>query len=251
MDFFRIFFRREPRAFRRSSFDFPAGGESMFPSVNSVVPVFCDCSDEHLVVRAKTDSKGPAMAELVTRHSERVRRQIAGLCHANRLRPSEMDDAFQEGMLGFLKAIRIFDPGRWTVTGPARFASFQYPVVLGAVQNFLKRRRRRENHLDRSQNALQVLQETCESAAGRLVRRRRAAPDPLALLLHHESTSRLFQAMNRLCAEERVLLQGFLDGKTQRQLARELGVVEATVRRRLARLLDKLQSWVGEGLQSA
>ena len=71
------------------------------------------------------DSRG----KLAAQHLSLVRR----LCGRYRHSGVAMEDLFQVGSVGLLKAIDKFDSGRGT-----RFVTFAVPVILGEIRNYFR-----------------------------------------------------------------------------------------------------------------
>jgi len=87
--------------------------------------------ETRLVIAARDDDDAEALRALVVGHHDLVRRIAAR--HASGV--DQADDLVQEGMVGLLKAIRRFDPGRGVP-----FPAYASAVVQGEIRHHLRDR---------------------------------------------------------------------------------------------------------------
>lgn len=84
------------------------------------------CSDEELVARCQGGRlSAPYVSELIYRYFSFIKSKAAHMCSS----PSSCDDLVQEGLLGFMSAIRRFDCAKG-----AKFSSFAYSCVTNRMK---------------------------------------------------------------------------------------------------------------------
>ena len=171
-------------------------------------------------------------------------------------RGENLDDLFQVGCIGLIKAIDHFDPAQ-----PVRFSTYGVPMIIGEIRRFL-----------RDNNALRVSRETLEKQLGREPTMDEIAQS--AGLTRREVTAALESVVEPISLEEPVYTDGgdamyvidqvrdpdgedswisglqfrqtvagltprekrimelrYLQGKTQMEVAREIGISQAQVSR--------------------
>jgi RNA polymerase sigma-B factor len=144
------------------------------------------------------------------------------------------DDLAQVAAVGLVKAARRFDPARG-----APFAAFAVPTILGELRHHLR---------DRGWPVRMPRTEPGERA--RLWPRAVPLPDEAQLAAPDElegTEDRLFveSLLARLRRKERLIVRRyFLQGCTQVEVARELGVSQMHVSRMLRRALESLRTGI-------
>ena len=173
--------------------------------------------------------------KIVLRHLGLVKR----LAREAAARTSEpVEDLEQEGCLGLIKAVERFRPERGV-----RFSSYAFPVITGALKNYLRRRR-----------PLVPLEELSESDLPGASGRSREQPTDPALLEHllqapkedftltvvdRLATERLLQRLPPL--EQEVIRHFFYVDLTQREVARVVARSSSRVSRILRQALSALK----------
>ena len=204
-------------------------------------------------------------------------RAIARRYYASGVDP---DDLYQLACLGFLKAVRGYDPAFGT-----QFSTYAVPKIAGEIRRFLRddgavkvsrgmkeraaliraAQTRLQTALGREPTLSELAEETCltaEDAAAAL-----SAMEPVASLnaptedgltlenvlgdggIEERVVEKLVlrQAMERLPENEReVLLLRYYKGLTQSAVARVLGVSQVQVSRLERRALGRLRAWMGQ-----
>ena len=189
-------------------------------------------------------------------------------------RGTELEDLVQVGAIGLIKAIDRFDPGRG-----ASFASFATPTIEGEIRHYLRDRtsplriprdlqhlsgelRRHRGRLEAAWGRTPTVGELAVAVAAdeRDVERALAAEqarEPLPIQAGETgsdsegvaepftaSEDRLLLAERMRTLDERqrrIIYLRFHADKTERQIARELGISQAHVSRLLAAALEKLR----------
>ncbi len=196
-------------------------------------------------------------------------------------RGEPMDDLFQVGVIGLLKAIDNFD-----ITQPVKFSTYGVPMIIGEIRRYLRdgskvkiSRSTRDNAyraLTAKEKLLGQLQRepTVEEIAKEVGLPREevifaldAISDPVSLyepvfqeggdsicvmdqVRDERSTDdswldqiSMKQAMEELSPrEKRILALRFYDGKTQVEVSKEVGISQAQVSRLEKGVLDKIKS---------
>ena len=84
------------------------------------------CSDEELARRCRGGkSSVPAVSELIYRYFGFIKSKAASMCGS----PSACDDFVQEGLLGFLSAVRNYSPEKGS-----SFSAFAYSCVVNRMK---------------------------------------------------------------------------------------------------------------------
>ncbi len=198
---------------------------------------------------------------------------------ANRGEP--MDDLFQVGCVGLIKAIDNFD-----ITQKVRFSTYAVPMIIGEIRRYLRDNsavRVSRSMRDNAYRALTVREKlmardqrepTVEEIAREMGVRREevvfaldAIAEPVSLYepVYQDGGDALCvmdqvrdvgntddswleqismkQAMSELSdREKRILALRFYDGKTQMEVAREVGISQAQVSRLEKGVLEKIKS---------
>lgn len=196
-------------------------------------------------------------------------------------RGEPMDDLFQVGCVGLIKAIDNFD-----ITQKVRFSTYAVPMIIGEIRRYLRDNssvRVSRSMRDNAYRALTVREKlmgqnqrepTIEEIAREMQVRREevvfaldAIAEPVSLYepvfqdggdavcvmdqvrdVNNTDDSWLDQismkqAMSELSdREKRILALRFYDGKTQMEVAREIGISQAQVSRLEKGVLDKIKN---------
>lgn len=196
-------------------------------------------------------------------------------------RGEPMDDLFQVGCVGLIKAIDNFD-----ITQKVRFSTYAVPMIIGEIRRYLRDNssvRVSRSMRDNAYRALTVREKlmgqnqrepTIEEIACEMQVRREevvfaldAIAEPVSLYepvfqdggdavcvmdqvrdVNNTDDSWLDQismkqAMSELSdREKRILALRFYDGKTQMEVAREIGISQAQVSRLEKGVLDKIKN---------
>lgn len=175
--------------------------------------------DEMLVQQAKSDSDLPLYL-LITRYTPLV------VQRAKRLRGMgpEQEDLMQEGMLGFLAAIRSFRPD-----SGSSFKTYAATCVTNRMLSAVRAYHRNKNH---SINYHGPLEEAEEQIAGE---------DPQELFIRlEEEQHRKRQIESLLSAFEQEVLARYLAGSSYQETAVALGCSPKAVDNALQRVRKKL-----------
>lgn len=199
-------------------------------------------------------------------------------------RGENLDDLFQVGCIGLIKAVDHFDP-----TLNVRFSTYGVPMIVGEIRRFLRDNnavRVSRSIRDLAYHALQTreaLQKElgCEPRVSQIAERLGAAPESVAMALESviEPTSLYepayadgddtVEVMDQIRAaggeeswisdimfkdtvraltdrEKRIMSLRYLSGKTQMEVAREIGISQAQVSRleknALCRIKEQISS---------
>lgn len=197
---------------------------------------------------------------------------------ANRGEP--MDDLFQVGVIGLLKAVENFD-----ITQPVRFSTYGVPMIIGEIRRFLRDGSRVKISRSMRDNAYRALtareelinglqrEPTVEEIAEKIELPREtvvfameAISDPVSLYdpVFQDSGDAICvmdqvrdigntddswieqlsmkQVMESLSGrEKRILALRFYDGKTQMEVAAEIGISQAQVSRLEKGVMQKIK----------
>jgi RNA polymerase sigma factor (sigma-70 family) len=179
----------------------------------------------------------PAATLLWQRHNDWIDGLLARLARQHRLSVADLEDAGQDAVFGFLRAVDRFDTVQATRTDLCSFRTFLYRVLTNQVTDALRRRRR-------ERSLRQPAPPTRPTGVERLL-----ADDgnPADAAEEHELQTRLWQIREHLGSDEAELLDGLMSGQPLRAIAVSLGVsYDATKRRwrKLRRHLSvRLRDW--------
>lgn len=224
-------------------------------------------SDAELIRSAQTGDK-EAAETMAIRHEPLVRyvaRRFSG-------RGREIEDLYQLGRLGLLKAIRNFDAGFGV-----QFSTYAVPLIMGEIRRFL--RDDGQVHVSRSirENAVKVARLTEEAGAGltvaEIAERLSLTPEETVLAMEAGKSVRslsepigedgglllqdtigedrteemlgrmaLMEMLNRLPQTERELIERryFLE-QTQTSIAAEWGMTQVQISRMESRIIKRLR----------
>ncbi|MGB9867262.1 MAG: RNA polymerase sporulation sigma factor SigG [Bacillota bacterium] len=198
-------------------------------------------------------------------------------------RGEDVDDLFQIGCIGLMKAIDNFD-----LSQNVRFSTYAVPMIIGEIRRYL----RDNNHIrvsrslrDIAYKALQVRDSLVgkysrEPSIGEIAKELNVAQeevvfaldaiqDPISLFepVYHDSGDPIYvmdqisdeknedttwldgisirEAMEKLPARERLILRKrFYEGKTQMEVAEEIGISQAQVSRLEKAALNHIRKYV-------
>lgn len=172
----------------------------------------------------------PRLSELVEEHRSAVHTYVS-MRLDRRLRQKEaVSDIVQSALREVLA-----NPGQFEYQGPEAFRAFLYRAVEHKIAN--KRRYwEREKRAARDDEALD------SSAADP------TSPTPSEVVAQRETLERLDRALGNLDEDDRKLLvMKRFAGLPTESIARETGLSEATVRRRVGQVMAKLSQELGPG----
>ena len=197
---------------------------------------------------------------------------------ANRGEP--MDDLFQVGVIGLLKAVENFD-----ITQPVRFSTYGVPMIIGEIRRFLRDGSRvkisrsmrdsayraltaREELINKLQRepTVEEIAEKIELPRETVVFAMEAISDPVSLYdpvfqdggdaicvmdqvrdigntddswIEQLSMKQVMESLSG--REKRILALRFYDGKTQMEVAAEIGISQAQVSRLEKGVMQKIK----------
>lgn len=188
-------------------------------------------NDMELVLQAKTDPT--ALARLVEGSQDFVWSILYRHFGAPRVLAvnlgCEIDDLFQAGMEGFLRAVRGFDPAK------GKFTSYAWSSVLASVRHLVRTLRR----LNGGESAVMFSLEN-------EIAEHRPLMDVIPALVRDPEEEALFRAaladaLASLPERNRVAVALCLTGLSQTEAAAVAGVSQALVSRNLQRLRSRLK----------
>ena len=191
-----------------------------------------------------------------------------------------MDDLFQVGVIGLLKAVENFD-----ITQPVRFSTYGVPMIIGEIRRFLRDGSRVKISRSMRDNAYRALtareelinklqrEPTVEEIAEKIELPREtvvfameAISDPVSLYdpvfqdsgdaicvmdqvrdivntddswIEQLSMKQVMESLSE--REKRILALRFYDGKTQMEVAAEIGISQAQVSRLEKGVMQKIK----------
>ena len=133
-------------------------------------------------------------------------------------RGENLDDLFQVGCIGLIKAIDNFDPGL-----KVRFSTYGVPMILGEIRRFLRDNtpiRVSRSVRDLAYHAMQA-REALQKETGREPR----VSEIAARIMFKDTVQALTPR------ERRIIALRYLSGQTQMQVAQAIGISQAQVSR--------------------
>lgn len=226
--------------------------------------------------------EGEAPTETENRLIQQHSRLVTTLAGRFLASGQEFDDLYQVGMMGLLRAVRNFDPGRGVC-----FSTYAVPVILGEIRRFLRddgsvkvsrtvkenyvRIRRAETELSNRTGASPTLSELCAETGLRreeVLQALEGAARPVSLespvgddgslslgdtVPEKESIDKidllaLKEGISRLPAQERqIITLRYFYSRTQQQTAEALGMTQVQVSRKEKKILQALRTSFEEG----
>lgn len=181
-----------------------------------------DRADEALVAQAQ-EGDLESLTQLVKRYMPFVRRRVA----AFNPQEADRDDLIQEGLLGFLAAVKAYDPRRG-----ASFKTFCFSCVQNKILAELEMRASQKQRPLRDWLPLEDLPEAASDPNS----------DPFSIVEAQEGRESLLeQASARLSPLEWNTLTLFLDGLSYQEIGRRLELSSKAVDNALQRVRRKLQ----------
>lgn len=195
-----------------------------------------DQTEEELLERARAGER-EAGDLLVRRYFRLVKRCARPYFLAG----ADNDDLIQEGMLGLLKAVREFDPGKGVPF--AQFARVCVSrTIISAVRSSLASRHSVLNDAIPLEKPLfEDIAQTSGGEAG-------IAADPEALVIGMEAREELLVQLDRLLSDfEGKVLSLFLDGYSYEEMAAKLGRPVKSVDNAVQRIRRKSAQLLNQG----
>ena len=242
------------------------------------LPVLKNAETMELICRAQAGDK-QAKDEVIMGNLRLVLSVVQRF--SNRGEP--MDDLFQVGVIGLLKAVENFD-----ITQPVRFSTYGVPMIIGEIRRFLRDGSRVKISRSMRDNAYRALtareelmnklqrEPTVEEIAMQIDLPREvvvfaleAISDPVSLYdpvfqdgsdaicvmdqvrdmgntddnwIEQLSMKQVMESLSD--REKRILALRFYDGKTQMEVAAEIGISQAQVSRLEKGALERLKKYI-------
>ena len=191
-------------------------------------------SDEELVALAKEQDPA-AMDELYFRYKNIVR----GRARPYFLMGADREDLIQEGMIGFFKAVRDYDSEK-----NSSFRPFAEMCIVRQIFTAI-RNATRDKHIPLNKYE-SLYKPAYEDESDKLlidVLNAGAALDPEELYIRQEYSKDVERALSeRLTEFERSVLDGYLEGMSYSEIAKELGRGTKAVDNALQRIRKKLEA---------
>ena len=205
------------------------------------LPILSEQEKRDLLTRARAGDKAARQSMI-----EGNLRLVLSVVQRFSQRGENMDDLFQVGCIGLIKAIDNFDPAQ-----QVRFSTYGVPMIIGEIRRFLRDNnalRVSRSLRDTAYRAMQSREElekqlgrepTVEEIAQKtgLPRREVSAAlesvvEPLSLEDSWISGLQFRQTVAGLTPrEKRIMELRYLKGKTQMEVAQEIGISQAQVSR--------------------
>ena len=244
------------------------------------LPVLTEAEKRQLLTLAHAGDKA-ARARMV----EGNLRLVLSVVQRFAQRGENLDDLFQVGCIGLIKAIDNFDPAQ-----PVRFSTYGVPMIIGEIRRFL-----RDNNALRVSRSLRDTAYKALQARDRLVAEMNREPsvgeiakaldvpeedvvlaleaiqDPVSLFepIYNDGGDAIYiidqvkdprhtdsqwlenlavsEALRRLTErEQRILRMRFFEGRTQMEVAGEIGISQAQVSRLEKNALQHMRKYVAE-----
>jgi RNA polymerase sigma factor (sigma-70 family) len=150
-----------------------------------------------------------------------------------------------------LESIQHFRGGRAIDQAVCEFRSYAGCVVSRRLKNTQRGESRHDRHVERSARARRILEGTTADGVDCSGRR---SPAGLGIADPAESTSELEQQMQldralaRFDAEDRLIIEGWTQNLSAKEIGEHLGMCAKTVRSRFQELIDRLAQHLNEPL---
>ena len=192
------------------------------------LPVLSEAEKRQLLTRARAGDAAARQAMI-----EGNLRLVLSVVQRFAQRGENLDDLFQVGCIGLIKAIDNFDPAQ-----PVRFSTYGVPMIIGEIRRFLRDNntlRVSRSLRDAAYKAMQA-RETLEKQLGREPTvdevARQAGLSRREVNAALESVVEFRQTVAGLTPrEKRIMELRYLKGETQMEVAREIGISQAQVSR--------------------
>ncbi len=184
--------------------------------------VFASRSDEELVLLAHDRAQSSAaISELLRRMAPFLRQRSFSFAHNE----TDRQDYYQEGVLGFLSAVRTYQAGCGT-----KFSTYAGTCALNRMRNLLRQRSKGSEYVTVS------LLETGDEVAD-------ACSDPQQLAQTQDEAEQILQRIETmLSAFEKSVLRLYLSGLSYAEAAENLGTNAKAVDNAMQRIRRKLSS---------
>jgi hypothetical protein len=190
-----------------------------------------------LALQAQGGSRD-AMTVLLERCRASLDRLVRSWSRTRGLRREELEDVRQEAGVAFLLAVKAYDPNQAGGRGQAYFGPLLNQVVRNHLENWDRRRRRAESHLERFADWAAE----CDRRALSPAREVFGLPppdtrtgDPVGRTLWHEFWARLAVGLWRLDALQRWVFEQVQDSRSLHDLTGERGLSYDRAKRMLRR----------------
>ncbi len=180
-------------------------------------------------MRSEPNREIPPLASSEDASLAEYSRLVFRLARQFYLHGGDEDDLYQEGMIGLLKAVRAYDPGK-----NDSFEAFATLCIRRQLYDAVRRSAR--------------LSQREEEALSKLGFIMQEAPDPETQCLANETEKEIQAALNGLLsAFEASVLSPYLAGCTVREIAGTLGCTEKSVGNAIQRIRRKLAQYLSQG----
>ena len=155
---------------------------------------------------------------------------------------NQRDEYYDVGMIGLMKAANKFDPSKGT-----KFNTYASHIIRTTILYEI----RKENQPKRQSNKNTISLDTVIHRGDTDVRLKDVLPSDFNVenyLIEQERMEALNKAISTLNDEERSLLLKKYLGVSQKVIAKDLKITQATVSRRLKRIIKKLRIELGRRL---
>lgn len=176
--------------------------------------------------------------ELFNKLVEQYASMIRGICRRFYLVGGTNEDIYQEGMIGFLEAIRSFDTTRGEIGGEL-FTKYAMTCVKRKVIDAIKHANAQKNiPLNNSVSITQTNSEDEEFEIGEIG----TAFDPEEIYLLHESDDERIDLLIKILSPfEQKVLSLYLQGLTSSEIAKKLGKTARSVTNTIQRIKLKVK----------
>jgi RNA polymerase sigma factor (sigma-70 family) len=205
-----------------------------------------ELSDDDLVVLAQKTRWRSPVAELTRRHADGLDRLVSWLAARFALSREDAAEARQQANLVLVSVVLRYKARAGAAAGGSGWRRFLHGAVRLALQEFARKRRREERHLDRSLSAADALEgQARHHAAPDCPQLASPAADPATAAEWRENEALVQRALDALPAGERWLWESVGRGRSLKEIADEMGVSYATVRRHHRAMRKHLLGWLG------
>ncbi len=177
--------------------------------------------------------------ELFNKLVDQYASMIRAVCRRFYLVGGTSEDLYQEGMIGFLEAIKNFDTSR-AEYGSEVFTKYAMTCVKRKVIDAIKHANAQKNQpLNNSVPIVRTNSEDEEFEIGEIG----TAGDPEEIFLSHESDDERIDLLIRILSKnEQKVLSLYLEGLTSAQIAKELGTSPRSVTNTIQRIKLKVKN---------